>query len=82
MKKKKIILAVSAAAALGLASLLSSCGSSSHESPREAVALSTADVGDVVVFGDIRWYVTAKTETGYTLLSEKPVIKLPFDGEF
>lgn len=82
MKKKKIILAVSAAAALGLASLLSSCGSSSHESPREAVALSAADVGDVVVFGDIRWYVTAKTETGYTLLSEKPVIKLPFDGEF
>ena len=36
-------------------------------------------MGDIVVFGDIRWYVIAKTETGCTLLSEKPVIKMPFN---
>ena len=67
------------AALIGIASLLSGCTASPHESPKEAVALSYASVGDVVVFGDIRWYVTAKTETGCTLLTEKPVIKLPFN---
>lgn len=38
-----------------------------------------ASVGDIVVFGDIRWYVIAKTETGCTLLVEKPVLKMPFN---
>lgn len=79
MRMKKILLAVTAAALIGIASLLSGCTASSQESPKNAVALTDASVGDIVVFGDIRWYVTAKTETGCTLLSEKPVIKLPFN---
>ena len=78
MKLRKMLLAVSAAA-IGLAAVLSGCFAATHESPKEAVALTDASVGDVVVFGDIRWYVTAKTETGCTLLTEKPVIKLPFN---
>ena len=73
------MLAATAAALIGIASLLSGCTASTHGSPKDAVALSDASVGDVVVFGDIRWYVTAKTETGCTLLTEKPVIKLPFN---
>ena len=76
---KKMMLAVSAATVLGFAILLSGCSASSHESSKEAVGLSEASVGDIVVFGDIRWYVIAKTDDGYTLLSEKPVIKMPFD---
>lgn len=78
MKAKKIMLAVSAVAVLGLAFLLSGCGDSPQESPKDAVGLSDASVGDIVVFGDIRWYVIAKTEIGCTLLCEKPVIKMPF----
>ncbi len=77
MKEK--LLAVSAAAVFGLALLISGCSARSHESPKEAVELSKASVGDIVVFGDIRWYVIARTETGCKLLSEKPVIKLPFN---
>jgi len=73
-----MLLAVSAAAVIGLASLISGCGAWRHESPKDAVELSEASVGDIVVFGDIRWYVIAKTEAGYTLLSEKPVIKQAF----
>ena len=76
---KKMIFAVSAAAVLGLAFILSGCGPSMRESAKEAVELSEASVGDIVVFGDIRWYVIAKTKTGCTLLSEKPVVKMPFD---
>ena len=72
---KKILLAVMS----GIALFLSSCGAPSRESAKEAVELSHASVGDIVVFGDIRWYVIAKTETGCTLLTEKPVIKLPFN---
>jgi hypothetical protein len=79
MKMNKILLAVSAAAVLGLAFLSSGCSASTRESSKEAVGLSEASVGDIVVFGDIRWYVTAKTETGCTLLCEKPVIKMPFN---
>ena len=75
---KKYLLAVSAAAVLGLAFIISGCNSARHESPRDAVELTEASVGDIVVFGDIRWYVIAKTNTGYTLLSEKPVIKQAF----
>ncbi len=75
---KKIILVVSAVAVMGLAFLISGCGNKSYEDHKEAAELADASVGDVVVFGDIRWYVTAKTETGYTLLSEKPVIKQAF----
>ena len=71
-----------AAAVLGIAAVISGCSSSANESPKEAVELADADVGDIVIFGDIRWYVTAKTDTGCRLLSEKPVIKLPYDGEF
>ena len=67
------------AALIGIACLLSGCFASTQGSPKEAVALSDASVGDVVVFGDIRWYVTEKTETGCTLLTEKPVIKQPFN---
>ena len=78
MKMKKCLLAVSAVAVLGLASFISGCGAAHHKSPKEAVELTKASVGDIIVFGDLRWYVTAKTETGYTLLSEKPVIKQPF----
>ncbi|MBP3871682.1 MAG: hypothetical protein J6E46_12000 [Faecalicoccus sp.] len=63
---------------LGLVLLISGC-SRPNETPKQAVELSDASVGDVVVFGDIRWYVIAKTETGCTLLSEKPVIKMPFN---
>ena len=79
MKMKKVLLSVSAAAVLSLAFLISGCGSSPHGIPKDAVGLSDASVGDIVVFGDIRWYVIAKTETGCTLLSEKPVIKMPFN---
>ncbi len=75
MNMKKLLLA----ALIGIASILSGCFASTQESTKEAVALSDASVGDVVVFGDIRWYVTAKTETSCTLLTEKPVIKLPFN---
>ena len=76
MKKK--LFAVSVVAMLGLAFLISACSVSPHKPPKKAVELSNASVGDIVVFGDIRWYVIAKTETGLTLLSEKTVIKLPF----
>ena len=75
---KKMLLTVSTFTILGLAYLLTGCASSHHETPKPAVELSDASVGDVVVFGDIRWYVIAKTDTGYTLLSEKPVIKQAF----
>ena len=73
------IFAASVAAVLGLALFLSGCGAYPHESSKDAVGLSDASVGDIVVFGDIRWYVIAKTEAGCTLLSEKPVVKMPFD---
>ena len=63
---------------VGLAFFLSGCGALHHETPKDAVELSDASVGDIVVFGDIRWYVIAKTDAGYTLLSEKPVIKQAF----
>ena len=76
---KKTLIAVSTAAVLGLAFLISGCAASPHNSSKDAVGLSDASVGDIVVFGDIRWYVIAKTETGYTLLCEKPVIKMPFN---
>ena len=76
---KKGLLSVSVAAVLGLAFLISGCGASPREIPQDAVGLSDASVGDIVVFGDIRWYVIAKTETGCTLLAEKPVIKMPFN---
>ena len=75
---KRMLLVILAAAVIAIALLLSGCGAPHHESPQDAVELSEASVGDVVVFGDIRWYVTAKTETGCTLLAEKPVIKMPF----
>lgn len=75
---KKLLLAVLAASVLGLVLFQSGCSVTPHESSKEAVGLSDASVGDIVVFGDIRWYVTAKTETGCTLLCEKPVIKMPF----
>ena len=74
-----MMIAVSAAAVLGLVLFISGCSASPHESSKEAVGLSDASVGDIVVFGDIRWYVIAKTETGCTLLSEKPVIKMAFN---
>ncbi len=76
--RKNIIVTVSTAAVLGLVVLLSGCGFLHQEMPKAAVELSNASVGDVVVFGDIRWYVIARTEVGYTLLSEKPVIKQAF----
>ena len=76
MKKK--LLTVSVAVVLGLVFLISGCGLSHHETPKAAVKLPDASVGDIVVFGDIRWYVIAKTEAGCTLLSEKPVIKQAF----
>ncbi|MBO4904116.1 MAG: hypothetical protein J5367_02730 [Lachnospiraceae bacterium] len=79
MKIKKAMVSALGAAALGLTLFISGCGASHNESPKEAVGLSDASVGDIVVFGDIRWYVIAKTETGYTLLSEKPVIKMAFN---
>jgi hypothetical protein len=79
MKMRKILLAVSTAAVLCLSFLIPVCSAGSHESPKEAVELTKASLGDIVVFGDIRWYVIAKTETGCTLLSEKPVIKMPFN---
>lgn len=77
-KMKKLLLAISATTVLGLALFMSGCRSSHQETPEDPVALSDASVGDIVVFGDIRWYVIAKTDTGCTLLSEKPVIKMPF----
>ena len=76
---KRIMIAVSAAAVLGLVVFISGCSDSSHESSKEAVGLSDGSVGDIVVFGDIRWYVIAKTGTDCTLLSEKPVVKMPFN---
>ena len=79
MNMKKAMLSVLAAAVLGLAIILSGCGASAQESAKEAVGLPDASVGDIVVFGDLRWYVIAKTETGCTLLSEKPVIKMAYD---
>ena len=75
----KILIAVSAAAVLGFAFFILGCGVSRNETPKDPVGLSDATVGDIVVFGDIRWYVIAKTETGCTLLSEKPVIKMAFN---
>ena len=78
-KLEKKLLVVSAAAVLGLAFLLSGCSFLSRETPKDAVGLSEASVGDIVVFGDIRWYVIAKTEAGYTLLCEKPVAKMAFN---
>ncbi len=75
---KKLLLSVSALAALGLAFLLSGCSDRPHEPPKAGVELTAASVGDVVVFGDIRWIVIEKTADGYTLLSEKPVIKQAF----
>ncbi len=74
----KMLFIVSAVTILGLAFFISGCVASHHETPKDAVELSDASVGDIVVFGDIRWYVIAKTEAGYTLLSEKPVIKQAF----
>lgn len=79
MKMRELFLAVSTAAVLGLASILSACGGPFGDTPKDAVELSEASLGDIVVFGDIRWYVIAKTETGCTLLTEKPVIKMPFN---
>ena len=76
MKKK--LLAVLAAVVPAVAFFITGCGASHNEPVKDAVALSDASVGDVVVFGDIRWYVIAEKENSYTLLSEKPVIKLPF----
>ena len=78
MKIKKNIFAVSAAAVLAVAFLITGCSARTHEVSKAPVELSEASVGDIVEFGDIRWYVIAKTETGYTLLSEKPVIKQAF----
>ncbi len=78
MKMKKISFAGLAAAILGLAFVISGCDSTRHESTKSVVELSDASVGDIVVFGDIRWYVIGKTGAGYTLLSEKPVIKQCF----
>lgn len=77
MKMGKIFLFVSAAVMLAVSSFLSGCSKPAKEAV--AVELTSASVGDIVVFGDIRWYVIAKTDSGCTLLSEKPVIKLPFD---
>ena len=78
LKTKKMLIAILAAAVIGLVFFMSGCSASPHEFYKEAVELPGASVGDIVVFGDIRWYVMAKTETGCTLLSEKPVIKMPF----
>ena len=78
MKMNKTIL-IALAAVLGFACFVSGCGAASYESAKDAVALSDASVGDIVVFGDIRWYVIAKTETGCTLLSEKPVLKMAYN---
>ena len=58
---------------------LCGCSVSRRESSKDPVGLSDASVGDIVVFGDIRWYVIARSETGYTLLCEKPVIKMAFN---
>ena len=77
------LLTISAAAILTLALFISGCGAKPHETPKQAAALTDASVGDIVVFGDIRWYVIAKTADGCTLLSEKPVIKKAFrDAEY
>ena len=78
MTMKKMLLAVSAAV-LGLAFFISGCSASPNRSSEDAVGISDASVGDIIVFGDIRWYVISKTETDYTLLCEKPVIKMPFN---
>ena len=75
----KMLFAVSVAAVLGFAFFLCGCSVSPRESSKDPVGLSDASVGDIVVFGDIRWYVIAKSETGYTLLCEKPVIKMAFN---
>ena len=75
----KMLFVVSVVAVLGLVPFLSGCIASPRESSKDAVGLSDASVGDIVVFGDLRWYVTAKSETGYTLLCEKPVIKMAFN---
>ncbi len=85
MKLKKILRVFSAAAVLGLALFVYGCSGSSGESSKSAggqsaaVGIQEASVGDVVLFGDIRWYVIAKSEAGCTLLSEEPVIKMPFN---
>ena len=75
---KNMLLTVSTVTILGLAFFLSGCVALHRETPKNKVKLSDASVGDIVVFGDIRWYVIAKTEARYTLLSEKPVIKQAF----
>ena len=74
-----MLFAVSVAAVLGLTLFLCGCSVSRRESTKDPVGLSDASVGDIVVFGDIRWYVIARSETGYTLLCEKPVIKMAFN---
>ena len=78
MKMKKNLIGGLVASILGLAFVISGCDSTRHESTKGVVEPADASVGDIVVFGDIRWYVIAKTDTGYTLLSEKPVIKQAF----
>jgi hypothetical protein len=75
----KVLLSVLAVAVLSLVFFISGCGALHNESSKDAVGLSDASVGDIVVFGDLRWYVIAKTDTGCTLLCEKPVIKSPFN---
>ncbi len=72
------LLVVLPAAVLGLVLFITGCNASPREVRKDAVELSEASVGDIVVFGDIRWYVIARTETSCTVLAEKPVIKLPF----
>lgn len=78
MKMKKNLIGGLVASILGLAFVISGCDSTRHESTKGVVEPADASVGDIVVFGDIRWYVIDKTEAGYTLLSEKPVIKQCF----
>ena len=48
---KKVLLAVSAAAVLGLVFFISGCSASHNGSSKDAVVLSDASVGDIVVFG-------------------------------
>ena len=75
---KNNLLAVLAAVLPAFVFFIAGCGASHNEPVKDAVVLSDASVGDVVVFGDIRWYVIAEKENSCTLLSEKPVIKQPF----
>ena len=75
----KMLFTVSVAAVLAFALFLCGCSASHRESSKDPVGLSDASVGDIVEFGDIRWYVIAKSETACTLLCEKPVIKMAFN---